>query len=105
MDCNAQHAFSIYSDLSNHPKWCPSLKSVTYDKTDPTVSNWVLSVLKVKHTWEAKTTETNPDIESPSMRWKSISGVENTGHVVFFDNDLKNNCCKMTLSVKIRVPR
>ena len=89
--------FSAYADIGNMPRWSPMLESVVL--VDPVArrSEWALRVPRplvmiAEATgfanlvrWEA-THDIEPGQTSSVLRWRSLSGVENSGEAVFVEN-------------------
>jgi uncharacterized membrane protein len=74
-----RHAFSLYSDLNEHPTWSPWLTDVDYD-VNSGLSVWKLQKLGLTYTWRANNTR----VEAPFIiQWESLNGVPNKGKVEF----------------------
>ncbi|KAJ1420778.1 hypothetical protein B484DRAFT_319627, partial [Ochromonadaceae sp. CCMP2298] len=93
-----KHAFSLYSDLNEHPTWSPWLTDVDYDVKSG-LSVWKLRKLGLTYSWRANNTVVNaPYI----IQWESLDGVPNKGKV---DGVAEANLrTLMTMTVSYELP-
>ncbi|KAG5181371.1 hypothetical protein JKP88DRAFT_261182 [Tribonema minus] len=96
---SAETAYALYSQLDQHPRWSPWLYAVTYDR-DQGSSTWALRVLGLRVSWESVNTVEEPPTE---ISWKSVTGLQNRGRVVF--SDVAPDRCTMTLTLSYDIPR
>lgn len=84
--------FTLYSNLTEHPKWSPWLERIEVDDNTG-VSQWTLFCLGLRYSWFAK----NTVVEPPRMiQWESISGLQNRGKIEFIGD---RNPCNANLSI------
>jgi hypothetical protein len=102
---SANIACARFTDLPQQPRWSPWLASVAYlDAGSET--EWTLRVRGVNFRWRAK----SEVLPSPykGIRWKSISGVKNTGVVEFvppIGGNSASDSCTMKVRMAFVVPR
>lgn len=96
----AEIAYDAYSDLTRQPSWSSWLHLVQYTDTSHLESLWTLKFLGFKYSWSAISLKN----ERPRfIQWKSTSGLENFGTVVFEPVDETNTI--MTLTMTLAAPR
>lgn len=91
-------ASSRFTDLPQMSRWSPWLNSVTYlDATG--LTEWNLNIKGVKFSWKAQ----SEVLHNPKgIRWKSISGLRNSGVVEF--EPVSADSCVMKLKMSIIMP-
>ena len=96
-------AASRFTDLPQQPRWSPWLASVSYLDSPRSETEWTLRVRGVSFKWRA----TSEILEKPhkGIRWKSTSGVKNTGVVEFVPAPNDPNKCYMKLRMAFVTPR
>jgi O-succinylbenzoate synthase/uncharacterized membrane protein len=101
----ADVACARFTDLPQQPRWSPWLASVAYlDAGSET--EWTLRVRGVNFRWRAR----SELLESPykGIRWRSTSGVKNTGVVEFIPSsggDTVSGSCTMKVQMAFVAPR
>lgn len=81
-----QHCYDLFSDLSEMSNWSSTLRSVSRDADDSTLSTWNFSWNGINLSWRAKDADPMSG-EERVIRWSSISGLLHTGCVSFEDLD------------------
>ncbi|KAG7343211.1 2-succinyl-6-hydroxy-2,4-cyclohexadiene-1-carboxylic acid synthase/2-oxoglutarate decarboxylase [Nitzschia inconspicua] len=102
---SADIACARFTDLPQQPRWSPWLASVAYlDAGSET--EWTLRVRGVNFRWRAKSEMLV--LPYKGIRWKSTSGVKNTGVVEFVPpsgGTSASNSCTMKVRMAFVVPR
>lgn len=96
---SAEEAYSLYSQLEEHPRWSPWLKGVTFDEEKRT-STWALKVLGFSVSWESINTV---EIAAEEIAWESRTGLANRGRVRF--EDVRPGQCYMTMTLSYDLPK
>lgn len=73
----ASQVYALFSHFNDFPKFMSYIKEVTY-KDDQT-SHWVANVVG-DHEWDAVN---EGWVENKRIGWRSVEGIENSGHVSF----------------------
>lgn len=104
--------FAAYADIERMPQWSPMLESVTL--VDPLAlrSEWALRVPKPLTRWlraagmsRLVQWEAVHEVEAPRvLRWRSLSGVENSGIATFEPTDGQAGCTTVTLCMSYSLP-
>jgi 2-succinyl-5-enolpyruvyl-6-hydroxy-3-cyclohexene-1-carboxylate synthase len=102
----ADIACARFTDLPQQPRWSPWLASVAYlDAGGET--EWTLRVRGVNFRWRAKSELL--DLPNKGIRWKSTSGVKNTGVVEFVptsgSTDTSTGTCTIKVQMAFVIPR
>jgi uncharacterized membrane protein len=96
-------AFDAFSDLSRQSTFSPWLKSVEYLNGEKngvgSLTRWKLSYLGLRFSWNAVSTV--QDRKNGILEWKSITGLQNNGRVVFHEIDHERSYMNMTMSFSI----
>ncbi|KAL3794676.1 hypothetical protein HJC23_010104 [Cyclotella cryptica] len=91
-------ASSRFTDLPQMSRWSPWLNSVTYLDAAG-LTEWNLNIKGVKFSWKAQ----SEVLQNPKgIKWKSISGLRNSGVVEF--EPVSNDSCLMKLKMSIIMP-
>jgi 2-succinyl-5-enolpyruvyl-6-hydroxy-3-cyclohexene-1-carboxylate synthase/pimeloyl-ACP methyl ester carboxylesterase/L-alanine-DL-glutamate epimerase-like enolase superfamily enzyme len=94
---------SRFTDLPQQPRWSPWLASVAYLDAPGSETEWTLRVRGVSFRWRAR----SEILQKPyrGIRWKSTSGVKNTGAVEFVPAPGDPNKCYMKVRMAFVTPR
>ena len=95
-------AYDYYSDLTRQPTWTSWLNSVEYLDDSKENTKWTLKFLGLKYSWTAVAVAN----ERPNkIQWKSTSGVQNFGTVLFLDQENAEMPTIMKMKMTFVAPR
>ncbi|EWM21432.1 START-like domain protein [Nannochloropsis gaditana] len=92
--------YALYSQLEEHPRWSPWLRSVQFLDKVERISEWTLESRGFTVAWKAQNT-----IEEPGRRisWESRTGLPNRGLVTF--EERRPGMTSMALTISYSVPK
>lgn len=97
---SAEIAYDAYSNLPRQRDWSSWLHNVEYIDDSLEKSRWTMKFLGFRYQWISQALKN----ERPhTLQWKSISGINNFGTVIFDQKDNKQTA--MTLTMTLRAPR
>lgn len=91
-------ASARFTDLPQMSRWSPWLNSVTYLDAQG-LTEWNLNIKGVKFSWKAQSRVLD---DPKGIQWQSISGLKNSGMVVF--EPVSSDSCVMKLKMSIIMP-
>lgn len=84
------------------PQWSSTLEDVSRDEQDPIFSTWKFAWNGIRLSWRARDSEPlEDDIEGSAIRWRSVSGLNHVGAVVFEQIDTDTTNMVMTVDYDI----
>ncbi len=90
--------WSLWSDLTQMPRWMKWIEGVTIDPADPTISIWKLGSGGLVFNWKSRITKQVPN---QIIQWESIDGLPNRGAIRFYDRGESGSIVKMTIGYAI----
>ena len=91
------HAWSLWSDLEQMPRWMKWIDSVTILKDNPELSRWKLATGAFKFTWLSRIVNLSP---KQIIQWESVDGLPNRGAIRFYDRH-GSSVVKLTVAYAI----
>ncbi|MFN2460330.1 MAG: SRPBCC family protein [Candidatus Velthaea sp.] len=91
-----QQVYALFSHFNDYPKFMSYVKEVTY--LDDQRSHWVVDVAGT-HEWDAVNEDWIPERQ---IGWRSISGVNNRGHVTF--DEVGANLTEVSVAISYEPP-
>ena len=88
--------YALFTHFNDFPKFMSYIKEVTYK--DSQTSHWVANVVG-DHAWDAVN---DGWVENQRIGWRSIDGIENSGHVAF--ESLGPNQTKVSTTINYTPP-
>jgi uncharacterized membrane protein len=92
--------YALYSQLEEHPRWSPWLRSVQFLDKVGRISEWTLESRGFTVAWKARNTIENP---GECISWESMTGLPNKGLVTF--EERMPGMTNMALTISYRVPK
>jgi uncharacterized membrane protein len=89
--------WSLWSDLTQMPKWMKWIDSVTVSPNDPDISLWRLNTGGLEFTWKSRMVKVVPN---QIIQWESVDGLPNQGAIRFYDR-AEHSIVKMTIAYAI----
>jgi uncharacterized membrane protein len=93
--------YELYSQLEEHPRWSPWLRSVVFLDHTERVSEWTLESRGVRVAWKARNTI---EEHGKCIQWESITGLPNKGLVTFEEKAPGLTTMELTLSYAVPKP-
>ncbi|MBE9028399.1 SRPBCC family protein [filamentous cyanobacterium LEGE 11480] len=98
VDAPIELVWSLWSDLTQMPRWMKWIEGVVIEPDDPSVSIWKLGSNGLVFNWKARIVKQTP---KQIIQWESIDGLPNRGAIRFYDRGEAGSIVKMTIAYAI----
>ncbi len=96
---NVDHAWALWSNLEQMPRWMPWIRSVQVQAEAPEFSRWTLAAQGVEFSWQSRVTR---QIPNQIIQWESVDGLPNRGAIRFYERGPGR--CIVRLSIAYQLP-
>lgn len=98
VDAPIETVWSLWSDLSQMPRWMAMIQSVEVRPDQPELSRWTLSTRGLTFHWQARLVKSIP---LQLIQWESVTGLPNRGAIRFYDRGAAGSVVKLSLGYDV----
>jgi uncharacterized membrane protein len=98
VDASIDLVWSLWSDLSQMPRWMKWIEAVTIPPETPDISVWKLGSGGFVFNWKSKIIR---QTVNQIIQWESVDGLPNRGAIRFYDRGEAGSIVKMTIAYAI----